>query len=379
MAVDQCDNLQGFFVFHSIGGGTGSGIGAEVLHELYAQFDKKVIFQPVVYPSNNFSSSIVEPYNAIFATHYTRDIVDLTMVMDNEAAYKMCQKNLGVKNPDFLHVNRLIAQAMSTCTTSLRYDCILNASLPEILTNLVPKHQFRYPILSLSPVRSATKSQHDHFTTQDIVTELFEERNVLCDCGQILKRNRYLAAVVMLRGTERHAVDEDDGAAGSDSFKKTDQKGVTIGVGPIQVNKATRALHALMNPSGTHRKAINFVPWLEAGGFKVGVVGEPPEIPEDGFMAKTPRQGVMLGNTTAVRQVFVRQYEKYCKLFYHKAYVWQFLEANGEMDAFYEAREGVKEIICEYEELLRESVEVENAAGAGVRLEGKTELLQTAS
>ena len=35
LAVDLCSNLQGFFVLHSFGGGTGSGVGCEVLHDLH--------------------------------------------------------------------------------------------------------------------------------------------------------------------------------------------------------------------------------------------------------------------------------------------------------------------------------------------------------
>ena len=82
----------------------------------------------------------------------------------------------------------------------------------------------------------------------------------------------------------------------------------------------------------------------------------------------------MLGNTTAVRQLFVRQYTKFLHLFFHKAYVWQYLEADGEMDAFYEARESVKDIIQSYETLLESCVQQENEKGDGtVRLEGKTQ------
>ncbi len=61
--VDKCSNLQGFFVFHAFGGGTGSGVGVELLDSLRENFAKKPIMQPVIYPSNDFASSVVEPYN----------------------------------------------------------------------------------------------------------------------------------------------------------------------------------------------------------------------------------------------------------------------------------------------------------------------------
>lgn len=377
MAVDLCSNLQGFFVFHAYGGGTGTGIGCEILQELRDQFDRKVIFQALIYPSHQYTSSVVEPYNAIFATHFSRDTVDLSLMFDNEASYRMCQKNLQIPTPDFLNINRLIAQCVSTCTTSLRYQCELNATLVELVTNLVPQNPYRYPIVTLSPIRHASRGQHEHFSTQEIVTDLFEERNLLADCGRYLKMNRYLAAAVLLRGTETYDESTVDLAASGQpavcSTLKLAGTGMEQNRGPIKVSAAMAALASLVNPRGSHRKAIRFVPWLGSKGFKVGVVGVPPSVPE-GFMAQTSRQGAMIGNTTAVRELFVRQYTKFLKLFFHKAYVWQYLDANGEIDIFYEAREGVRDLINSYETLLVQCVQAENEQqGEGVnRLVGQT-------
>jgi len=383
IAVDNCTNLQGFFVFHSYGGGTGTGVGHEILRSLNDHFDKKVIFEPVIFPSKDFSSSIVEPYNCIFAMHYLKDIVDLSLMLDNQAAYNMCTNNLKIRDPDFVDLNRIIAQMVSACTTSLRYESEINASLLEMVTNLVPASTFRYPILSLSPVRKADAGVHERFSVQDIITDLFEDRNILCDCGSNLKSNRYFAAVVLLRGYDPHdKVAAPDGLASpaaSLSGKGSSKGHKRV---PVQVVEAKRALQILTNPSGSHRKPIRFLPWLEAGGFKVGVVGNPPWIPpsEPGgppFMAKSDLQGAMLGNTTAVRQMFVRQYYKFLQLFYRKAYVWQFLEAAGELDLFHEAREGVRELIDDYERMLIQCVDYENQkADAKVMLQGGTEKLQ---
>eukprot|EP00440_Ansanella_granifera_P016970 gb/GFBE01018436.1/.p1 GENE.gb/GFBE01018436.1/~~gb/GFBE01018436.1/.p1 ORF type:complete len:508 (+),score=99.18 gb/GFBE01018436.1/:1-1524(+) len=376
LAVDLCHNLQGFFVFHSFGGGTGSGVGCEILHELHEQFDKKVIFQPVIYPSAQFSSSIVEPYNCIFSTFYMRDVVDISLMMDNEAAYRMCTKNLNINNPDFSHVNRIIAQCVSACTTSLRYETSLNATLPEIVTNLVPTQHFRYPIVSLAPVRHPGKGQHEHFSTSEIITDLFESRNILCDCGEHLKLNRYLSAVILLRGREDSGSSRD--ASDTQKEKTATWKTLNPNDGdPIEANQVIAALQKLISPVGG-RSSLRFAPWIQSG-FKVGLVGVPPCVPK-GFMAESRRQGAMLGNSTSVRQIFVRQYCKYLKLFYHRAYVWQFLDANGEIDLFYEARDGVRDIIGHYEELLEQCAQGENEKHGArpeapvVRVEGKTNL-----
>ena len=132
-------DMQGFFVFHAFGGGTGSGIGVELLENLRDQFSKKTLFNPVIFPSNDYASSVVEPYNAIFALAYTQETSDLSLMLDNQAAYRMCRKNLKIKHPTFVHLNRIIAQMVSACTGSLRFETQLNASLDEMVTNLVPE------------------------------------------------------------------------------------------------------------------------------------------------------------------------------------------------------------------------------------------------
>lgn len=363
LMVDLCGNLQGFFVFHSFGGGTGSGLGTEVLHALHDAFDKKTIFQPVIYPSNQFSSSIVEPYNCIFSTYFMRDVVDVSLMLDNQAAYKVCENKLNIKQPTFDHVNRLIAQCISSCTTSLRFETQLSSTLVEIVTNIVPTQHYRYPIVSLAPVRARDKQNHETFVEEEIVTELFESKNVLCDVTH-LKQNRYLSAVVLLRGIASQHKDRKKGQ--DEEMEKS-----------VEANHVIHALHNLKD--GTHRSPLKFVPWITSG-FKVGLVGVPPCIVDDDkCMAKTERNGAMLGNSTAVRQLFVRQYCKFLKLFYRRAYVWQFLESTGEIEAFYDAREGVREIIGHYEELLRECVRSENAKYDGntiLQLSGETALLE---
>lgn len=385
IAADQCMNLQGFFVIHSFGGGTGTGVGSEVLREIDEQYRKKLIFQPVIYPSNQFSSSLVEPYNCIFAMHATADLVDLSMVLDNQGAWGMCSRNLGIKNPKFKDVNRLIAQVLSSATTSLRFESELCASLQEVLTNLVPTKQYRYPILSLAPVRPADGSSHERHSTADIINDLFDRTNHLVDCVDppMLSGNRYLAAVVLLRGMD-NALDKDQACreiCKTSTARELEQalKSMPEGGGfrAIQVTEAMGALRSLRDESCGHRKPVRFVPWLKGGGFKVAVCKYPPIVPMDSrtgrpFMAKTSRQGACLANCTAVRQIFVRQFAKYLKLLYRKAYVWQFLSEAADQEIFEEAAETVRNIIQDYETLLKQCVDMECEEGRNHKLTGDT-------
>ena len=60
---DQCSGLQGFVVFHSYGGGTGSGFGSLLMERLSVDYGKKAKLGFSIYPSPQVSTAIVEPYN----------------------------------------------------------------------------------------------------------------------------------------------------------------------------------------------------------------------------------------------------------------------------------------------------------------------------
>ncbi|KAK3066420.1 alpha-tubulin, partial [Coniosporium uncinatum] len=120
--ADNCSSLQGFLIFHSFGGGTGSGFGALLLERLSTDYGKKSKLEFAVYPAPRVSTSVVEPYNAVLSTHSTIENSDCTFLVDNEAVYDICRRNLDIPRPDYAHLNRLIAQVVSSITTSLRFD-----------------------------------------------------------------------------------------------------------------------------------------------------------------------------------------------------------------------------------------------------------------
>lgn len=69
----------------------------------------------------------------------------------------------------------------------------------------------------------------------------------------------------------------------------------------------------------------------------------------------------------------MRQYRRFLKLFFNKAYIWQYLEAGGELDDFYEAKEAVRGLIDSYEELLTRAVHVEDPTSKlKLEVKGKT-------
>jgi tubulin alpha len=57
--ADQCTNLQGFMLFHSIGGGTGSGFTSLLAEKLSADYGKKTKMTFTITPSPQISTASV--------------------------------------------------------------------------------------------------------------------------------------------------------------------------------------------------------------------------------------------------------------------------------------------------------------------------------
>ena len=110
--ADNCSGLQGFLVFHSFGGGTGSGFGALLMERLSVDYGKKCKLEFCVYPAPQVATSVVEPYNSILTTHTTLEHSDCSFMVDNEAIYDICRRNLGIERPNYENLNRLIAQGL---------------------------------------------------------------------------------------------------------------------------------------------------------------------------------------------------------------------------------------------------------------------------
>ena len=75
------DGFQGVFVFHSFGGGTGSGFGALLLERLAVDYTKKSKLEFTVYPSPQVATSVVEPYNSVLTTHATLENADCSVFL----------------------------------------------------------------------------------------------------------------------------------------------------------------------------------------------------------------------------------------------------------------------------------------------------------
>ena len=91
--------LAGFQVCHSLGGGTGSGMGTLLISKIREEYPDRMMLTFSVFPSPKVSDTVVEPYNATLSVHQLVENADECMVLDNEALYDICFRTLKLTTP----------------------------------------------------------------------------------------------------------------------------------------------------------------------------------------------------------------------------------------------------------------------------------------
>ncbi|GMM37500.1 hypothetical protein DASC09_048250 [Saccharomycopsis crataegensis] len=316
--ADQCDGLQGFLFSHSFGGGTGSGFGSLLLEELSAEFGKKTKLEFGVYPAPQVSTSVVEPYNAVLTTHATLEHADCTFMVDNEAIYDMCRRNLDIARPSHDNLNRLIAQVVSSVTASLRFGGSLNVDLNEFQTNLVPYPRIHFPLVSYAPINSSAKSRHESNTVMEITNACFEPSYQMVKCNP--KNGKYMANCLLYRGD-------------------------------VVTREVTNAVTAIKQ-----KRDIQMVDWCPTG-FKIGVCSQPPQFVPGGDLAQTTRAISMLSNTTSIAEAWLRLSNKFELMFAKRAFVHWYVGEGMEEGELSESAESVSSLVNEYIELGADSVD----------------------
>jgi len=314
--TDACTGLQGFLVFHSVGGGTGSGFGALLLERLSMDYGKKSKLDFCIYPSPEVSTAVVEPYNSVLSTHALLEHTDVAFMLDNEAIYDICRTQLDIERPSYNNLNRLVAQVISSLTASLRFDGSLNVDINEFQTNLVPYPRIHFMLCSYAPVVAQHKAYHETMTVAELTNSAFEARSMMAKCDP--RHGKYMSCCLMFRGD----------------------------VVPKDVTSAIASIKT--------KKTIQFVDWSPTG-FKCGINSEPPTTIPGGDLGKVNRALCMLSNTTAIAEVFGRINTKFDLMYAKRAFVHWYVGEGMEEGEFSEAREDLAALEKDYEEVAAES------------------------
>ncbi|CAM9218364.1 unnamed protein product [Hapterophycus canaliculatus] len=159
-AAEMCDSLQSFFLMHSLGGGTGSGLGTYLLTLLEDHFPDVYRFSTVVFPSED-DDVITSPYNSVLALNELTEHAHCVLPVDNASLSNIVASWSPGRDPrargtdaasGFDCMNSLVARLLTDLTASMRFAGDLNVDLNEITTNLVPFPRMHYLLSSISPL-----------------------------------------------------------------------------------------------------------------------------------------------------------------------------------------------------------------------------------
>merc|ERR1712154_575902 len=328
--VDNSQNVQGFIINHAVGGGTGSGLGALILERIAVDYRKKSKIGFEIYPSPQISTCIVEPYNAMLSTHWLLDHTEVSVVLDNEAIYAICQKQLDKDRPTYAHLNVIISKVISSMTASLRFDGELNVEVGEFQTNLVPFPRLHFMTTALAPVVSKTKAGHEAQTVREITDHVFQPQNMLVKYADFDPvEDKYMAISINYRGS-------------------------------IMSKEANATVQWLKQ-----NNKISFVEWCPTG-FKIGLNAVPAKqvaVTQPDIMKVAERNVTMIGNNVAVSRVFTERInKKYDMMYSQRAFVHWYVGEGMEEGEFSEAREDLGFLEKDYLDVVTEQASDEVGA-----------------
>nr|CAA73177.1 beta tubulin [Cryptosporidium parvum] len=301
--AESCDCLQGFQITHSLGGGTGSGMGTLLVGKIHEEFPDRILQTFSVFPSPKVSDTVVEPYNATLSIHQLVENSDAVQVIDNEALYDICFRTLKLTNPSYGDLNHLVSVAMSGVTCCLRFPGQLNSDLRKMSVNLVPFPRLHFFMIGFAPLTSRGSQQYRSLSVAELTQQMFDAKNMMCASDP--RHGRYLTASVMFRGRM--------------STKEVDEQMLLV----------------------QNRNSSYFVEWIP-NNIKSSVCDIPPKGLK---MAST-----FVGNSTAIQEMFRRVAEQFTSMFRRKAFLhWISGEGMDEME-FTEAETNMNDLVSEYQQ-----------------------------
>ncbi|XP_073816026.1 beta-Tubulin at 97EF [Musca autumnalis] len=301
--AEGCDCLQGFQLAHSLGGGTGSGLGTLLISKIREEYPDRIMATFSVVPSPKVSDTVVEPYNATLSIHQLIENTDETFCIDNEALYDICFRTLKLASPTYGDLNHLVSLTMSGVTTCLRFPGQLNADLRKLAVNMVPFPRLHFFMPGFAPLTAKGCQQYRALTVGELTAQMFDAKNMMTACDP--RHGRYLTVACIFRGPM--------------SMKEVDTQMLNV----------------------QSKNSSYFVEWIP-NNVKVAVCDIPPR--------GLKMSGTFIGNTTAIQEIFKRISEQFTAMFRRKAFLhWFTGEGMDEME-FTEAESNMNDLISEYQQ-----------------------------
>jgi len=141
--AERCDCPQGSHIIHTLGGGTGSGMGTLLLMKLKDGYPDLVHSTFSIFPSPKLNDDVHEPYNAVLTCNQLLENADSTFVIDNEALYDIERTFLKARDPKMDDYNKFVARVMMGVTAPFRFQGV-DDDLRKQNMSLVPFPRLKF-------------------------------------------------------------------------------------------------------------------------------------------------------------------------------------------------------------------------------------------
>ncbi|GAA6018688.1 hypothetical protein JCM10207_009013 [Rhodosporidiobolus poonsookiae] len=301
--AEGCDCLQGFQITHSLGGGTGSGMGTLLISKIREEYPDRMMATFSVVPSPKVSDTVVEPYNATLSIHQLVENSDETFCIDNEALYDICNRTLKLSTPTYRDLNGVVSLVMSGITTCLRFPGQLNSDLRKLAVNMVPFPRLHFFSVGYAPLTAPGSQSFRAVTVPELTQQMFDAKNMMAASDP--RNGRYLTVAAYFRGKV--------------SMREIEDQMMMV----------------------QQKNADHFVEWIPSNI----QTAQCDIAPEGQKMAVT-----FIGNSTSIQDLFKRVNDSFTAMFKRRAFLhWYTGEGMDEME-FTEAESNLHDLIAEYQQ-----------------------------
>ncbi|EOD51079.1 putative beta protein [Neofusicoccum parvum UCRNP2] len=301
--AEGCDSLQGFQITHSLGGGTGSGMGTLLISKIREEFPDRMMATFSIMPSPKVSEVIVEPYNATLSVHQLVENADETFCIDNEALYDICMRTLKISDPSYGDLNQLVSAVMSGVTTCLRFPGQLNSDLRKLAVNLVPFPRLHFFMVGFAPLTARGSHAFRGLTVPELTQQMFDPKNMMTAAD--FRNGRYLTCSTIFRGN-------------------------------VSMKQVENQMQLIQNKNSSY-----FVEWIP-NNVQTALCSIPPR--------GLKMSATFVGNTTSIQELFKRVGDQFSAMFRRKAFLhWYTGEGMDEME-FTEAESNMNDLVAEYQQ-----------------------------
>lgn len=316
--LDSCDSPEAFQLVHSVGGGTGSGVGSYLLEALSDRHPKKIVTTCSIFPSTEQTSDVVvQPYNTILTLKRLVENSDCNLIFENGALSSIASHCLKTSSPGVQDINQIIASVMSSMTNTLRFPSYMYNSLASILSLLVPTPDLHCIVPSFNPFTSDFVDHPKEIrksSNSDAIVELVNRNWRMVTCDESVSKGRYLSALdILVNGTN-----------------------LDLDIQRAVLKAQQRAQFTAWSSSSLHVVLAKRSPYLQAAE------------PNNGSIST----GLMLANNTAISTFFRQTASQFDRLFKRQVFMDGYRKESWQdsdvVEEFNDSREVTQTLIDEY-------------------------------